>query len=321
MRFYFNEASVQGQFEDESEFRALIEHLMSARVRSPLLSRMRTTSKLAERPVSHERSVRQVAQGWRGSPTVGILLAWVAGKGMAIEEDRLKEEDDLFYCLSIDVTDGGLGEAARRVKVGEAAATISFPGGVSDFSESPLIVCHGLEDEPIGDYQVENFCDIEVAILRALQEEKPATSWEAMVEEARRRFPKLLLPDALHENPRLAREPFDAVVRDRFLMLLCYLDAYMRGRDDVGNEGQISKEVLRTHFNGDRALFSPESSTNQRNFRSEMTFPDPEGGAAIFAHFHGKISHRVFRLHFEWPVAAHVTKLKILYLGPKITKN
>lgn len=76
----------------------------------------------------------------------------------------------------------------------------------------------------------------------------------------------------------------------------------MRGRDESGNEGGEAREILRAHFHGERALFSPESSTNRRDFQSEMTFPDPEGGADIFAHFHGKISHRFFRLHFDWPV-------------------
>jgi hypothetical protein len=52
-----------------------------------------------------------------------------------------------------------------------------------------------------------------------------------------------------------------------------------------------------------------------------MTFPDPEGGADIFAHFHGKISHRFFRLHFDWPVPSTATRLKVLYIGPKLTKS
>jgi hypothetical protein len=91
----------------------------------------------------------------------------------------------------------------------------------------------------------------------------------------------------------------------------------MRGRD----EGPASSEILQMFFQGERALFSPESSTNRRECRHEMTFPDPDGGDDIFAHYHGKISHRVFRLHFDWPVPAAASKLKVLYLGPKLTKS
>lgn len=321
MRFYLNEASVQGQFEDEAEFRKLLEKLLAARARSPVLAGMRTTPALADRPVSHERSVRQVTQGWRGSPTAGALLAWVGRNGPFIHEDRLDEAEDLFHCLGVEVTDGGLGEAARRIKAGELAATVSFPGGEPDFAQSPLPVVHGFEEEPIGDYPVENFWDMDVAVARGIDEQASATNWQAMVEAARQRFPSLLLPNALHEDARLAREPFDAIIRDRFYALLGYLEAYMRGRDEDGNECPEAQEILRTHFQGERALFSPESATNKRNFEREMTFPDPEGGADIFAHFHGKISHRFFRLHFDWPVPASATRLKVLYIGPKLTKS
>lgn len=321
MRFYLNEASIQGQFEDESDFRPLLEQLLAARARSPVLAGMRTTPALADRPVSHARNVRQVVQGWRGSPTVGALLAWVGRNGPFIEEDRLDEAEDLFHCLGVEVTDGGLGEAGRRVKAGEIAATVSFPGGAPDFAQSPLFVVHGFEDEPIGEYPVENFWDMDAAVARVLGEQAPATNWQAMVEAARQRFPNLLLPNALYEDARLAREPFDAIIRDRFYALLGYLDAYMRGRDESGNEGGEAQEILRAHFHGERALFSPESSTNRRDFQSEMTFPDPEGGADIFAHFHGKISHRFFRLHFDWPVPSTATRLKVLYIGPKLTKS
>ncbi|MBD0417153.1 hypothetical protein [Oryzicola mucosus] len=321
MRFYLNETSLQGQFEDERDFRPLIEQLLAARARSPVLAGMRTTPALADRPISHERSLRQVVQGWRGSPTAAALLAWVGRNGPFIHEDRLDEAEDLFHCLGVEVTEGGLGEAARRLKSGELAATFSFPGGAQNFTQSPLHVVHGFEDEPFGEYPVENFWDADAAVARALHEQAPATNWQAMVETARQRFPKLLLPNALYEDARLVREPFDAIIRDRFYALLGYLDAYMRGRDEDGNEGREAQEVLQAHFQGERALFSPESATNRRDFQSEMTFPDPEGGTDIFAQFHGKISYRFFRLHFDWPVPAAATRLKVLYIGPKLTKS
>jgi predicted ATPase len=63
------------------------------------------------------------------------------------------------------------------------------------------------------------------------------------------------------------------------------------------------------------------SPSNQREFAKELTFPDPaSAGNIIFAHWHGKISHRYFRLHFEWPIPSGADVLKITYLGPKITK-
>ena len=319
MRFYLNEVSIQGQFEDESDFRSRLGQLMAARGRSPVLAGMRVTPALADRPVSHKHSVRQIVRRWRGSPMAGALLDWVGRSGPFIDDDRLGEAEDLFHCLGVEVTDGGLGEAARRVKTGEHAATVSFPGGVPDFAQSPLSVVHGFPDEPVGDYPVENFWDMRAAIAHALGEQAPATSWQEMIEVARQRFPGLLLPDALYEDARLVCRPFDAIVRDRFYVLLGHLDTYMHGRDEAGKEGPESREIVQKHFRGKRALFSPESTTNKRAFRNEMTFPDPEGGADIFAHYHGKISHNAFRLHFDWPVPSAATRLKVLYIGPKLT--
>lgn len=321
MRFYFNEASVRGQFENDDSFLAVLEPLLKARTRSPVLREMRTTPALADRPVSHDRNVRQVVQAWRGSPLATAMLTWVGNRGPFIEDDRLPEQDDLFQCLGEDITDGGLGEAARRQKAQEAVATISFAGGDPDFSLATLPVIHGLVEAPIATYPVTNFWDVDAAVEATIEQGEPASNWQAMVAAARLRFPNLLLPNTLYEDRRLAREPFEAAIRDRFYALLSLLDAYMRGRDERGIEGPGAQEILRTHFQGERALFSPESATNLRDHRADMTFPDPDGGSDVLAHWHGKISHRYFRLHFEWPVAAESKQLKVLYIGPKLTKE
>ncbi len=86
-----------------------------------------------------------------------------------------------------------------------------------------------------------------------------------------------------------------------------------------------SNEIVRdlfTNASGAEPWFTGESATNQKTYAVEMTFPDPENpSASIFAHWHGKIRHRFFRMHFEWPLPAGARKLKVLYLGPKLTKN
>lgn len=321
MRFYLNEASIQGQFDDPEQFKMLLESLLSARSRSPLLAAMRTTPALAERSVCHQQSVRQVVQGWRGSAIASAFLSWIGRNGPFIDDDRLAEAEDLFQCMGVEVTDGGLGEAARRMKVAEAAVSMSFPGGTPDFAQTPLNVVHGFEEEPIATYPVANFWVAEEALAACFEAEAPATTWRATIEAARARFPKLLLPDSVHEEPRLAREPFDASIRDRIFALLGILNDYMSDRDGNGAEGPKAREIILNHFNGDRALFTGESASNQQQFQADLTFKDPAGGAAIFAHWHGKISHRYFRIHFEWPVPADAAQLKVVYIGPKITKS
>jgi hypothetical protein len=143
-----------------------------------------------------------------------------------------------------------------------------------------------------------------------------------LADEAARRFPHLLIPADLHTNPILAREPFESSIRERIFALLGYLDAYMAGRGHNGSEGPEARRIIRNFFTGERALFSGESETNQVAFRKELTFKDPDDDRrTVFAHWHAKIRHRQFRIHFEWPVPTSAPKLKIVYLGPKITKE
>ncbi len=98
------------------------------------------------------------------------------------------------------------------------------------------------------------------------------------------------------------------------------LNDYVAGRTEDGVEGPAAREIVETYFIGDRALFTGESATNQRVFAKDMTFRQASGGD-YFAHWHGKIGHRFFRMHFEWPLEKHRKKLEIFYLGPKITKG
>ena len=103
MRFYLNEVSIQGQFEDVDGFLKLLQRLLAVRKRSPLLTAMQVTVMLADRPVSHSQTVRQAIQAWRGSDLLGIFLEWIGKRGPFIEEERLEEEQDLFTCLDIEL--------------------------------------------------------------------------------------------------------------------------------------------------------------------------------------------------------------------------
>lgn len=243
-------------------------------------------------------------------------------QGPFTEDDRLAEVDDYYEYRGVDVTDSGLGEAARRTRTNEHVATFSFIGGILPFQLTPLPVDHGLAEERLGRYEVENFWTVDQLATSAIEHESPATSWKQLVEVARRRYPRLLIPDSLYQDQRLAREPFEAAIRDRTLALLGHLDLYMSDRLPGGQEGERARFVIDTFFTGDRALFTGESESNRRAFAGELTFPDPSAAdRTVDAHWHGKISRRHFRLHFEWPVPSGATQLKVVYLGPKLTKT
>jgi hypothetical protein len=321
VRWYINDASLRGQYADALQFEGVVRALLLTRSRiESLRGGLSTTRTLRERPVTQNLNVRETVQRAADPEYRRAVLSWLDRSGPFVEDDRAPEEDDYFEYAGLDITDSGLGEAARRVKASELATTFSFVGSNPSFELTPLAVEHGLPDDRLGIYNVENSWTVDQLRNSAIAAATPATSWKLLIETARQRFPRLILPDSIFNDGRLAREPFEAAIRDRVLSLLGHLDLYMSDRQPNGAEGPISQSVINNFFTGENALFTGESPSNQRDYRDVLTFPDPDGGDGIFAHWHGKIRHRFFRMHFEWPVPAGATYLKIVYLGPKLTK-
>lgn len=320
MRWYLNDASLQGQFVDPSQFENSLRGLLSARSRVPAIKQsLRTTRSLQDAMAAPHLTVRQFLLQCRDKDLRSATFVWLDRTGPFVDDDRIEEQDDYFEFAEVDVTDTGLGEAARRIKAGEDCASYSFEGGAVDYVVNPIEVDHGLPEDRLGSYPVCNHWQPEELVAAALAKGPAITSWPALVGCARAQFPNLEIAN-LHDNTMLSREPFEASVRDRALALMGILDAYMAGRGENGDEGQSSKSIIDNYFKGERALFSGESPTHQAKFKRELTFAGSDG-RAIFAPWHGKISHRFFRLHFEWPPSPAQTKLPILYLGPKITKG
>lgn len=322
-RWYVNDASLQGQFADLRNFEAVVSGLLAARSRvHSLRTDLRTTRSLTDRAVRHDLTVRRAMQTLPNKDLRRAVLLWFDRTGPFVDDDPYVEVDDYFEYETLDVTETGLGEAARRVKAAEDASTFSFVGGARDFACSPLAVDHGIAEDRLGVYDVDNLWTTEQLVADAMRQAPPSTSWRTLVEFAQQRFPRLRIANSVYERPVLAREPFDSIIRDQTLRLLSFLNEYMEGRSEGGIEGARARHVIDNFFTGERALFTGESSSNKREFNDALTFPDPDDDTReIFAPWHGKISHLFFRLHFEWPVPAGQPTLKILYLGPKITKS
>ncbi len=320
MRWYLNDASLQSQFVDLSHFERTLRELLQARSQVPAIQQnLRSTRSLQEALAGPGVSVRQALQRCRDRELRLATFYWLDRTGPFVDDDRMEDEDDYFEFSNADVTDTGLGEAARRTKAGENCAAYSFEGGAIDHALNPLEVDHGLPEERLGRYSVRNHWSPDRLVRDALDSGPQVTTWQALVETARTSFPHLEVAD-LHENRMLAREPFEASLRDRAMVLMGILEKYMIGRSVDGSEGPGSRDIIDEYFTGERALFSSESASNKREFRHDMTFIDQDQ-REVFAPWHGKISRRAFRLHFEWPLAAESRKLSVLYLGPKITKD
>ena len=244
------------------------------------------------------------------------LFEWIAKHGPFIEDDRQIIDEDLFFFGEDDVTDLGLGEAARRIRAELRAATLSPVGSQrSRFSGSPLGVVHGFPDEPIARLSVPNYTESEplVEVLRSLD---PApTNWHDFLEVCRHRFD--LLHIGHHCDETLGRFPYMPAAGRRIIELLNVLQRIRAEMDRSGRLSPAGVELRNRFFTGRRAWFSDESESRKQRPRN-FTFPDPEGGDEIVCFWHGKVSTAAIRIHFDWPVERGSKRLRVVYIGPHI---
>ncbi|MFN3501113.1 MAG: hypothetical protein ACK4ZJ_02560 [Allorhizobium sp.] len=320
MKWFVNDSSLQGQFADRGAFRDRLRQLIELRTRHPRLKdSLRVSAMIPRSPVDGSATVSDVVFEANDRDLARAVMSWFDRTGPFIEDDQAAEDDDYFEYEGLEVTRNGLGEAARRRKSGEDCATFSFEGGTIDFAVDPLVTHHGLVEERLGVYEVDNRWDTARLEDDIRDTCAPPANWTELVAVARERFPHLDIAD-LDQARDLAREPFQHSIANSALSLMGYLERYAADRRPDGSAGPNGSEVIKQFFNGDRALFSNESAGNIAEFREEMTFQSPDG-RRVFAPWHGKISHRYFRLHFEWPFTPERDRLAVLYLGPKITKG
>ena len=321
MRWYLNDSSLQGQFATEREFVHEIAALAKLKMQLPVsVSQLYCTNKLSLAKVTREASCSQAIVQAAQVDEKRLILSWIAKSGPFLEEDRMPEQDDYFEFEGLDVTDHGLGEAARREKNGDDSGVFSFAGGAINFEKTPLLIQHGLSEKPLGHLSIPNVWEVPHLEERIREISAEPQNWRELLQICRSRFGLLIIPDSVME--RIERETFYPVVARRTLVLLETLHIIVSGRSARGALNAEALSLWNQHSQGGKAWFTDESEGNKHQFKNEMTFPDPENPAnRLFCPWHGKIKTPQFRIHFEWPVPPGQSRLKILYIGPKITKS
>ena len=318
MRWYINDLSIQGQFPSAGAFIDAFGKLLELR----RLEFLRDSLYCSRDQIGQRRvhGGATVAETLRAAPSRDFrnrVLAWLNTRGPFLETDRQEAADDLFFFAGHEVTEQGLGEAARRIIAAQPAGTFSFVGGAVDFGRTPLEVQQGFDDEIVRTIPVANVWNHDE--LRSLAEAAlPETAtWAAMLDQFRQRFDRLLIsPDV---EAQLARETFSRNVRNNATDLLSVLQEFMENRDDDGTTTARGREIIQTYFG---SWFWSESDTNKPLFESEMTFRDPADlRNTLTCYWHGVIQTPQFRIHFEWPVPIGQHHLKVVYIGPKISKR
>lgn len=318
MSWYINDLSLTGQYQDVSVFLENLKELMRQRQQIPILSQQLFCSRtLYTRPVTPTDDFRKAVLSDRA--IVQPVLAWLTKNGPFLDDDRQLNPDDYFEYLEQDVTDQGLGEAARCQLAGKESFSVSFSNGGFDYT--PIDIVQGLPEEPLGTISVQNLWDFSRLQDSALAVIPLPLNWHQMLEQAQIRFERLIFSPRCIDELTMPLQPFSAYAVERVFELLRVLDEFMQCRNDDGTYTERNQELIDQHFSGTKAWFTDESVTNQRNFKNDMTFPDFEHpGKNVFCSWHGKIKSPQYRIHFEWPTKARST-LRIFYIGPKITKD
>ena len=317
MRVFVNELSLAEACSEASPPHAPLEELLRIRHRSSVIRESLycagSLSRVEVRPgVTVEALARTLSR-----ERMSLFLNWVNKRGPFIEHDRQVADDDLFYFESTEVTELGLGEAARRMLADQSTAVLSVPAiATSPFTRSPLQVLQGFRDDPIRHLDVSNYWDGSAleGVLRG--EPREPNAWPELLDHCRSRYDRLLI--SAHCDAQLRPHPYQPSVGRAIERLLNTLQMLMLEMREDGSLTSRGQELRDQHFTGQEAPFSDESDRRKQARRSRFVFPDPAGGGVLECTWHGKIRTRYYRLYFEWPVPTPCRRMKICYIGPHL---
>jgi hypothetical protein len=323
MQWHLNDLSLDGQFATPQAFCAALAELLRLRAQQPLLrERLFCSRQLSSRPVVAGLSLQQAVLQNPNPLFKRQVLEWIGKFGPFWDDTRESNPNDYFEFQNVDVTEQGLGEAARRTLAGTHASVFSFSGSRFDFDGSPLQVQHGWREPELdfGQVALVNEWRVQSLAWAVLALKPEPRTWPEVLTEARQRFDGLLLAETIEAV--LQAEPFSRCVSQRISELLTVLQRLVEETDAQGALSERGMELINIHFIGGKAWFSDSSDTEKQQFEQELTFPDPASPAQrLFCPWHGKIKTPQFRVHFEWPRPAGQRKIKVVYIGPKLTKR
>jgi len=246
------------------------------------------------------------------------IMSWLTNHGPFWDDSRTEVDFDSFNYQGVDITEQGLGEIGRLHSLGVNAWSYSFEGGEFNFSNTPISISHSLEDIVVGGYDVDNIWDVETVGEKLRGFVAPPASWEEMLKVAVNSFKYLEFLVEPHSD--LVATPFSRGASDRIFLLLGVLDKIAENTNEDGSRNKAAKDLYDTFFVGEAPPFTDESDSNKIDFKRELTFVKADG-ESVFAPWHGKVNSPKIRIHFEWPRPANQKNIKILFVGPKITKK
>ena len=317
--FLINDLSLHGQFNSTAEFLHSVDVLMEIRKVIRLAGKefychhglhnaqvTRNTSMpqaITEMPVEKRRA-------W---------MQWLTKTGPHWQDDRKHSTD---HWLSDDnepiFTDHSIGEAAFCTLHGKPCSVVSL--SPSDWLRSPIHVAWHRNDADTQQVDVPNHWSINT--LKPVLDRLPVAfdSWDSLEAHCRRSYENLTFSDVVMQ---LTGYPYVRCVGESINVLLGVLDRLTLGDNGNGNRTREFEILYDTYFTGGDPYFTDESTTNKREFKSQLTFKHHlDDAKAIFCPWHGKVNSPnnfpPVRIHFTWPITPN-ERLYVAYVGRKLT--
>lgn len=316
-----NDSSVNRQWVDADTFIEELSLLQASTARFPLLrANLKVSRNFVNRIVLEDITALQAISKCPNASLRSLLIRWLANTGPFFEDDD-HLLNGVFEFEGVDISGSGLEHSAKLAHLGCDVLSYSFAGGDPDFSALVLKVDCLTEN---GECKIDVPNTTEAGDLEEVGRSIRAapTTWSELLAAAPECYPNLIISGDVIENKNLTGQPFEGSLANGFTRLMSILNVLAGTAIEQGQESEEFNQIFSDFFTGERAPFSPESDTNKKRHKAALTFPDPcDDEKQIFAHWHGKVSHRYFRLHFEWPMPQNQGGIKVLYFGPKLTKD
>ena len=320
MQWLLNELSLEQRFNSEAEFLASFIQFFEQAM--PLIKQKRLFASrvLAEQVICAGKTFRQIIQQSNRRDIKSFVLLWLDKSGPFWTDEKQQHQDNYFEFDDIDVTDFAIGEATRRHIAGGSCTVLSIEKGVFDYS--PLIVQHGLSEQILGQYKIDNDWDIKKVVTQIENALTLPVNWRGALQQLREKYHKtLMLPEWLLAD--IDHHAFSAEDYRALDNRLKVLNDFLLSRDN-GKSTTKTQQILQQHFFCRRPWFSPEGEKAENKFSEQLTFLNPETNQRQQYSFHGKINNErrpKLRFYFDWPVPEQQQKIAIVYFGQKITKN
>lgn len=316
MEWHMNDLSLNGQFPTMLELKESLEPLLALRSQNEGFRKQFFISRtLGNQPATPNQSLFTAIQTSENMDFKRTAISWLS-QGPFWNDDRCLHQDDYFEFEGDDVTEQGLGEASRRQIIGIDVHAFSMINSEKNCERTPLRVQHGLTGEVYRHYEIQNIWDI-VELEGTINASRPEPqNWDEFFDQVKSEFSEDLL---FSENAieKLRPIPFQVAAKEKAVSLLRTLATLARERDCLGAWTQKGRQVHDTYFTGDNPQFVNEQDPN-----GKLVFNDPEDTSKMLhCSWHGRMPSIVGRLHFAWPISGTQRKIKVVYIGPKITKT